>query len=276
MREQGQRRFFLEDSSTQPLRLAEEERRHAVSVLRLARGERVLGLDGAGRCVPLRVARAGRAGLEVEVDGEPWTEPRSGEVDAALDWIEVACPLPKGERAESMLDALTQLGLAAFQPLNAARNQGFARESAEHRSPRLLRAMREALKQSRGAWLPSLRPTLSVVEFATALTADHGARAWILDPSASVTLWDRLAASPGSPGAREIVIAGPEGGFSDEEQAVLARAIPVALGPNVLRIETAVVAAVAAVAQASYARRGRSDQAQRPRSDTNSPPATTR
>lgn len=283
MNEPARRRFFLDEAHGGPPRLAADEQRHAAGVLRLGRGERILGLDGAGRCVPLRVTRTERDRIEVEADGDPWVEARSGEDGAALDWIEVACPLPKGERAEFMLDALTQLGLAAFQPLRAERNQGFARESAEHRAPRLLRALREALKQSRGAWLPALRPSMSVAEFAASAAADPKARLWLLEPGATVTLWGRFAAAAAAPAAeagalpvREIVIAGPEGGFTPEERAALGRAIPVALGPNVLRIETAALAAVASLAQASYARRGRSDQAPRPRSETNSPPATTK
>ncbi|MCH7688472.1 MAG: RNA methyltransferase, partial [Planctomycetes bacterium] len=45
-----------------------------------------------------------------------------------------------------------------------------------------------------------------------------------------------------------LLVVGPEGGFTDAEidDAVTAGAIPVNLGDNILRIETAVVALVAA------------------------------
>ena len=77
-----------------------------------------------------------------------------------------------------------------------------------------------------------------------------------------------------------MVIAGPEGGFDDEELQALSFATPVALGPHVLRIETAVEAAVAALAQAHYGDGLRSaavapTQAPGPRSETNAAPPTT-
>jgi 16S rRNA (uracil1498-N3)-methyltransferase len=47
-----------------------------------------------------------------------------------------------------------------------------------------------------------------------------------------------------------ILAAGPEAGFTAEEEAILAKAgfVPASLGPRVLRTETAAVAALAALA----------------------------
>jgi 16S rRNA (uracil1498-N3)-methyltransferase len=58
----------------------------------------------------------------------------------------------------------------------------------------------------------------------------------------------RLADLPPS-GAHDWLVAGPEGGFEGDEIAALeaAGAIPVRLGPRVLRTETAALAALAAM-----------------------------
>jgi len=45
-------------------------------------------------------------------------------------------------------------------------------------------------------------------------------------------------------------LVGPEGGWTDRERAQLASWTPVSLGPQILRTETAAIAAVAVLAQA--------------------------
>jgi 16S rRNA (uracil1498-N3)-methyltransferase len=58
----------------------------------------------------------------------------------------------------------------------------------------------------------------------------------------------RLADLP-APAETDCLVAGPEGGFEPEEIATLhaAGAIPIRLGPRVLRTETAALAALAAM-----------------------------
>jgi 16S rRNA (uracil1498-N3)-methyltransferase len=171
-----------------------------------------------------------------------------GRPGAPLPWLEVAAPLPKGARAEAMLDRLTQLGLCAFRPLLCARNQGFPREAAEQRMASLERACREACKQSGRTWLPRIHASARPAELREAL---GGSRAVLLAPGAPRTVCAWAAPVEAGPLA---VIAGPEGGFDDAELALLGFAEAAALGPHVLRIETAVEAAVATLAQAFYAR----------------------
>ena len=266
------RRFFLDDPHAAEPRLRHEEQRHASGVLRLREGDRVMGLDGVGGLHPLTVRRVTRGELAVSRDGEVVREPGPGCPGAPLPRIEVVAPLPKGSRAEEMLDCLTQLGIAAFRPLQCARNQGFARESAEIRAESLLRACREACKQSRRSWMPEIRGTVRPAELRSLLAQ---ARSVLLAPHAHQTLhqWGSATAE-----AAIVVIAGPEGGFDEQELQDLDFATPVALGPHVLRIETAVEAAAAALAQRFYNpgdRRAPATQAPLPRRETKADPPTT-
>ncbi len=266
------RRFFLDDPEADEPNLRPEEQRHASGVLRLREGDRILGLDGCGGLHPLMVRRVTRGELELTRDGEVMREPEPGTPGAPLPRIEVAAPLPKGSRAEEMLDCLTQLGIAAFRPLNCARNQGFARESAENRAESLLRACREACKQSRRSWLPEIHPTARPADLRALLSQS---RSVLLDPGAGQTLQQWGAAKAD---AAIVVIAGPEGGFDEQELRSLDFAACVALGPHVLRIETAVEAAVAALAQRFYdpgERLASATQAPRPRNETKADPPTT-
>lgn len=250
-------RFFLADpESANPSLLAEDER-HAATVLRLAPGASLTGLDGLGGLHPLVVVEAARGRLRLERRGTPLRLPEPGTPGSELPRIEVAAALPKGERAEAMLDRLTQLGLGIFRPLACARQQGFPRESAEARLERLLRACREACKQSGRAWLPRIEPTVRPEDLQLEL---GDCRTALLSPGGSRTLLEWVAQIPSGasgssgPSGPLAVIAGPEGGFSPEELAALEFAPPVALGPHVLRIETAVEAAVATLVQARYSR----------------------
>ncbi|MBW2495221.1 MAG: RsmE family RNA methyltransferase, partial [Deltaproteobacteria bacterium] len=60
--------------------------------------------------------------------------------------------------------------------------------------------------------------------------------------------WEKYAGGPGAEPPTSAVLIGPEGGFSEAERARLAAlpfARPVALGPRILRADTAAVAALA-------------------------------
>ena len=242
--------FFLDPEAREPALLAEEAE-HARKVLRLGPGAAIEGLDGRGRAWPLEITRLERRSLALEARGEPRVEPAPGEPGAPLPWIEVAAAWPRRNRVEDMLDRATQLGAAAILPLEA-----------EHRGPepvpadppeRWRRVLRTACKQSRRLWLPELEGPRSPADLVREKRA--GALA-ILDPGGGMSLdtWLRsLPASDAGPGTRErpiVLVIGPEGGFSpaERDQALQAGATTVRLGPHVLRIETAVTAALAVAA----------------------------
>jgi len=216
-------------------------------------GDELLGLDGQGGVWPLRVLAAGRE-LELEVSGSARHEPAPGAPGALLPWIEVGLSLPRGSRAEDCVGRLVQLGVAALQPLVCERTQGADRELGTARRRRLERAVDEACKQSGRAWRAEVRAPLPAGEFAT---REAGALA-LLAPGASERLADWALRSPDAARADEraplLLAIGPEGGWTAaEEQRFLARgAARVALGPFVLRIETAAEAAAAVLAHALF------------------------
>jgi 16S rRNA (uracil1498-N3)-methyltransferase len=231
------------------VKLLEEERAH-LEVLRLAAGDRCLGLDGQGGTWPLRIVRAGKR-VELALEGEePGTEPEPGSAGARLPWIEIAVAWPRKNRCEAMLGELVQLGAAAIVPVEA-RFRG--PEPLPACPPaRWQKLAREACKQSRRTWLPVLEGRATLEELCE---RPKGALA-LLDPDGGMSLdtWLRsLIPSLASLGTRERpirVVVGPEGGLAPEEREALALAggTPVRLGPHVLRIETAALAAMAVAA----------------------------
>ena len=99
----------------------------------------------------------------------------------------------------------------------------------------------EAAKQSAQAWIPNLSVANSLSAALEAIP--DAAIRLVAEPAAtSATIADVITQSTGSNPIVSVV--GPEGGLTDDERALLARAgfAAVNLGPAILRIETACVA----------------------------------
>ena len=193
--------------------LDDDDRHHLERVLRLRAGDPLTVGDGAGAW------RACRLGSEPDPVGE------IQRVTRPTVSLTVAFALIKGGRPEFVVQKLTELGVDAIAPFVAARSiVRWDDDRAARHLERFRRVAREAVMQSRQAWLPTVDP---VTDFATVASLPGAAMA---DPGGE----------PVSLG-RPTVLVGPEGGWSAEEREV---GVPrVALGPAVLRAETAAVAA---------------------------------
>ncbi|MBG0740233.1 16S rRNA (uracil(1498)-N(3))-methyltransferase [Paeniglutamicibacter antarcticus] len=251
------------------------EGRHASTVKRLAAGERIHLVDGAGRRVTAVVRSAGAGELTVLVDGV------SVEPGPLLRLVLVQA-LAKGDRDELAIEAATELGADGFVPWQAERS--IVRWKGERAAKSLAKwraIVAAAAKQARRAWIPDVTEAVETTALlpriqaaALALVLHEDARQPLTDALAQWCAQDlaaedlaaqdlaaedlsrretaghQLAAlEPGSPRQiREILIlVGPEGGISPRELDLLtgAGAVPVRLGPHVLRSSTAGPAAVA-------------------------------
>ena len=227
--------FFCGEQSLSPgttVALGEEAAHHA-RVRRLDEGERVFATDGAGARAIGRIARLAKRDLEVAID----------EVHRAsrLPDIHMLVPIADRDRMLWCAEKCTELGATSWTPVlwNRSRSVSPRGEGAAFRD-RVRARMRSALVQSHGAWLTQVREDVSV-DGALANTASEGSRL-VLDAS-------------GQPIGREAfttpvtIAVGPEGGIEPDEleRFCAARFRPVSLGANVLRFETAAVAALAIV-----------------------------
>ena len=205
---------FLE--SLADLTLLPDDAHHLFSVLRIRDGECVTVSDGRGCWQATEVI--GKALMPV---GEPMCEP-------AATRLTIASAIPKGDRAEWMVQKLTEIGVAEVVLLHCERSVvRWEGDRAERQLARLRRVAKEAAMQSRRVWLPTVSGPMLVADV---LGLDGVV---VAEPSGVPA--EVLGRAP-----RTVVI-GPEGGFSDAE--ISAAPAMVALGPNVLRIETAAVVA---------------------------------
>jgi 16S rRNA (uracil1498-N3)-methyltransferase len=231
---------------------SESDARHAVRVLRLEPGARVLVFDGAGGWAEVELAAVDGRSATWRALERRGRSPGPGEVGSDLPYLEIVVAPPKGERCDAMVDRLAQLGAAAITFLAAERTQGFERARVRERLERWRRIAVEACKQAQRLYLPELRGPLDVREvLATApSTADVA-----LDPRSGMRLADVAASLAMATRAKPARLwIGPEGGWSDAELAALmaSKVTMAALAPHVLRVETAAEAAAAIALHASW------------------------
>jgi 16S rRNA (uracil1498-N3)-methyltransferase len=218
--------------------LTGEEARHAVTVARVRAGERVSVGDGRGRIVTGAVTSAEGRRLELEVDDvrdDPEPAPRLTLVQA----------LAKGDRDELAVQAATELGVDRIVPWAAGRSVSrWDGPKAEKGRARWASIVREAVKQSIRARIPTVEPVASTRELPARL---DGERMLLLVPGAETPL------SGIRPDGRDLaLVVGPEGGMDPAEIERLrdAGGEPVRLGDGVLRTSTAGPAAIAVLSVA--------------------------
>ena len=214
-----------------------DEAHHAVAVRRLRVGEELLLTDGRGGTARAVVAGTGKRRLEVTVSSVEHEDPPAPA-------FTVVQALPKGERGELAVEVLTEIGVATVVPWAAARSVAVWRgERAEKSLARWRATAREAAKQARRAWFPTVEALASTADVAALVAA--APLAVVLHEEATTSLSSVVLPTQGA----VVVVVGPEGGLTDDEVDTFtaAGAAAVRLGPEVLRTSTAGLAAVAAL-----------------------------
>jgi 16S rRNA (uracil1498-N3)-methyltransferase len=233
-------RFFVppdsinSDKVTFPAEIA----RQMHLVLRLKPGTTVIALDGAGNelSVLLEQVASENAIGEITSRHHSAAEPKTH--------LTLLLCLTQREKFEWILQKCTEIGVSAFAPVISSRSLIQSAREVEGKYERWQRILREAAEQSHRGIVPVLRPT---VHFDAALKLPEIATDCRLIPwEEEHSLGIRLALGADRP-CRVTLAIGPEGGFSEGEIAAAKSNgfTPVTLGPRILRMETAAVAAAA-------------------------------
>ncbi len=229
------RRFYCDDLDRSAVELHPADAAHARRVLRLAVGQVVELFDGRGTVATAKI---------LELDKRCVTEPiRRRRVERLTPRIDVAAAVPKGTRADVLVEKLSELGADRLIPLLTERSVAAPRPNKLDRFGRLAI---ESAKQCGRTWLMDIDEPASLDDVLAA--ADHEAKL-IADVQELQT--GRPAASMLEGAAKVLVLIGPEGGWTDAERraARTGGCAPWRLGPHVLRVETAAIAAVACLRQ---------------------------
>ncbi len=220
------------------VRVADRRHRHAREVLRAQPGDalvvgRIGGRLGRGTVLALD---AHALELEVALDRDP---------PAKLDVV-LALALPRPPSVRKVLQQATALGVPRFVLFASARVEKSYWQSTGLEPERLREQLLLGLEQSVDTVLPEIsfaRRFRPFVEDELPRIA-RGARILVAHPG------EPAAGDARAAGGAAVLVIGPEGGLQDHELARLdaVGATRIALGPRVLRVETAVVALLARLA----------------------------
>ncbi len=208
---------------------------HLSRVLRLRPGEMVSASDGRGGS---RLCEWAPSGPGLHPVSAPTWEP------APEPEVTVGFALTKGEHPEWAVQKLTEAGVDRIVIMTAERCvTRWSPSGASRHLERLREVARHAAMQSRRSWLPTVEGPVAFSDLALPETGDGAGQAGQGTGETGAGL--ALAVQGGAPLtlATPIVLVGPEGGWSEEELAAVPDARHVSLGPNVLRAETAAMAA---------------------------------
>jgi 16S rRNA (uracil1498-N3)-methyltransferase len=218
-----------------------QESRHMARVLRLGPGDVVIAGDGAGRDYTVRLETLGDTATGTIVG----VSANEAESPLALTLVQ---GVPKGDRMEAIVQALTQLGVHRVAPTLTERVVVRLEPARwRERARRWQRVAREAAKQCGRAVVPDVDPPAPLTDrLALAGTVELALCLW---EGRARPLGEALDAAAADGPPRSIaVLVGPEGGLARTEvEAAEQRGWQVvSLGPRILRTETAgpVVAAV--------------------------------
>ncbi len=248
--------FYSRDVSTGGTLLDAEESNHCVRVLRHRNGEVIHVVDGVGCLYRCEIVDANPKALQFKI-----LERQEGYGSHPYH-LQMAVAPPKNiDRFEWFAEKATEIGVDIITPLF-----GEYSERKVFKPERVERILVSAAKQSHKGAIPELEPAARVCDFLAAHAADDALRCiCYCDETASLGVEKRpltavlretfasVSAAVPDPGATlersVILMIGPEGDFSRAEiaQAVATGWRPVSLGDSRLRIETAAIAATAAV-----------------------------
>jgi 16S rRNA (uracil1498-N3)-methyltransferase len=216
----------------------ERETHYLRDVRRLEEGDLVGVFNGSDGEWDAVISRLGKRDAKLIV-GEQ-RRPQAVEPDV---WL-VFAPV-KRTHIDFVAQKATELGVSALQPV-VTQHTVVERVNAD----RLQAIAIEAAEQCERLSVPQVFPTVTLRELLATwpqerrllLCAEAGAASPIADTLSSYAGADRRTATPWA------IMTGPEGGFARSELDALSKlpfAVPVGLGPRILRADTAALAALA-------------------------------
>jgi 16S rRNA (uracil1498-N3)-methyltransferase len=221
--------FYSPDIHHDQFTLPPEESKHCIRVLRMQAGDKVSLTDGTGIFYEAEILTPDPRKCILLIKGQKQVKrSRSANLHLAV------APTKNINRFEWFLEKATEIGVDEITPLICSNS-----ERTVVKTDRLNKVIIAAMKQSVQAWKPKLNEPVS---FFTFIKRDF--TGYLFIPWVSDQPLENLA-NIYKKGHDVTLLIGPEGDFTPEEirAAVEANFIPVSLGPNRLRTETAAIVA---------------------------------
>ncbi|WP_278927726.1 16S rRNA (uracil(1498)-N(3))-methyltransferase [Leyella stercorea] len=227
-------RYFYVPNAASVGELPEEEAKHAVRVLRLQSGDRMVLVDGEGGLFDAEVSVAsGKHCLYNILETLPYEREWRGRISLAI------APTKMMDRIEWMAEKATEVGFDEISFLDCKFS-----ERKTLRTDRVERIVVSAMKQSHKACKPMVNEMCGFREFVAMEREGRKFIAHCYEEVARRDLFDELSAMDAE--TPVTVLVGPEGDFSiDEVRLAMEHGYEsISLGRSRLRTETAGLSAV--------------------------------
>jgi len=232
--------FYTEEicADTTSSILNEETSKHIVQVLRMQAGKQLQLTDGKGNLFVAEITDANKKKCSVKILSATAEQEPVKKITIAISLIKNA------SRFEWFLEKATEIGVTEIIPLLCTRT-----EKQHFRYDRMKTILVSAMLQSQQCWLPVLHQPIKFSDLVGSVNHQQKFIAHCIDESPKTMLThhlDKLVTD-------QLICIGPEGDFTNEEinLALSKKILPVSLGTNRLRTETAgIVAAVILAGQA--------------------------
>jgi 16S rRNA (uracil1498-N3)-methyltransferase len=236
------RRFFVDPENIVGANayLSGQEARHIATVLRLAPGKTIILFDGSGSYYDAQLTKITPNRVEAKILS---ITPYIDTSETARPALHLAIALLKGKKMDFIIQKATELGVDSLRPF---RSQYCAvHDGAADKISRWQKIAIEACKQCNRARPPAIH---GGADFKDLLAAsgkeEHDLKLIFWEETGGEILQQTLAQVQETKSS--LILIGPEGGFStaETEEAVAAGFQSVTLGRQILRSETAAIAAI--------------------------------
>jgi len=235
-------RFYIPRDSVRhsEIRLSGEAAHHILDVMRLRERDKIVAFDGSGKEYEGIIRSADKKSLVISVINTKEA--------ARSDGVEITLiqAIPKRDKMDYIVEKATELGVVAILPTITGRTiVQLKGEKARKRRDRWEKIAAQASRQCGRLTIPVIE-TPAIFEKVTATFCGYDR---VLIASLDEDARDLKEVLAGSPAGRVALCIGPEGDFTKEEAdaARSSGAVPVTLGPRILKSDTAGLALVSIV-----------------------------
>lgn len=226
--------FYIESAAAvnDIITLPEEASKHIIQVLRKQVGEQVQLTDGVGNLLTAEIINDHKKKCGVHIKQSQHTPAPERSITVAISLLKNA------SRFEWFLEKATEIGIQTIIPLLCERT-----EREHFRYDRMVSILTSAMLQSQQSWLPVLHQPVGYEQLFRQEEVMGTAQKFIAHCLEDARLDLRQAVQGAQPS--QIILIGPEGDFTPDEIALALQHqfVPVTLGTNRLRTETAGVVA---------------------------------
>lgn len=165
--------------------------------------------------------------------------------------VSIVCGLPKGDKLEMITQKATELGMHTLYPFEAKRSiVKWDKQKNEKKVARLQKIAKEAAEQSHRSFIPQIHNPISLIELLE-ISKTYDVKFVADEEDAKLNTRQKFADQLKKVYDKQsiLIVFGPEGGLDRREVQLLQENEfqPIALGPRILRTETAPLYALAAI-----------------------------